>query len=219
MDLAIALFIIIILVFSAVIHEFSHGWMADRLGDPTAKYMGRLTLNPIPHIDLLGSIIFPMLAVFLGPILFGKSVILAWAKPVPYNPYNLRDKKNGEILVAFAGPLSNLLIALIFGIFIRVLIIEGIKSSVIIFFGLIVFYNIFLAIFNLFPIVPLDGSKILFHFLPYSMHNVKEFMERNFMFIFLIMFFVFNGFVLILLVVKVLFVLMTGSRELLSIFV
>ncbi len=198
-------FSFIVLIFSIVIHEFSHGWMADHLGDPTARHMGRLTLNPIPHIDLMGSIIIPLIL-----LISNTGFIIGWAKPVPYNPYNLRDKKNGEMLVALAGPASNLLLALIFGIIIRVLIIQGIEidSSIISFFSIVVLYNILLAIFNLVPIPPLDGSKILFHFLPYSAHNIRETLERNGM-LFLIIFILF-GFKLILPIMFFLFYLFTG---------
>ena len=200
-------FSFVVLIFSIVIHEVSHGWVANHLGDPTARYMGRLTLNPIPHIDLMGSIIVPFIL-----LISGTGFIIGWAKPVPYNPYNLRDKKNGEMLVALAGPASNLLLALVFGIIIRILLIQGIgiDSSIISFFSIIVLYNVLLAVFNLVPIPPLDGSKILFHFLPYSMRNVRETLERNGM-LFLIVFIVF-GFKLILPIMFFLFSLFTGVQ-------
>ncbi|MEA1936767.1 MAG: site-2 protease family protein [Patescibacteria group bacterium] len=200
-------FSFIVLIFSIVIHEFSHGWMANHLGDPTARHMGRLTLNPIPHIDLMGSIIIPFLL-----LISGTGFIIGWAKPVPYNPYNLRDKKNGELLVALAGPASNLLLALIFGIIIRILLFQGIgiESSVISFFSIVVLYNILLAVFNLVPIPPLDGSKVLFHFLPYSAHNTREVLEKNGM-LFLIIF-IFFGFRLILPIMFFLFSLFTGVK-------
>jgi len=203
----LSIFSFIILIFSIVIHEVSHGWMANYLGDPTARHMGRLTLNPIPHIDLMGSIIIPL---FL--LISNTGFIIGWAKPVPYNPYNLRDKKNGEMLVALAGPASNLLLALIFGIIIRILLFQGIgiDSSIISFFSIVVFYNVLLAIFNLVPIPPLDGSKALFHFLPYSSHNIREVLERNGM-LFLIIF-IFFGFRLILPVMFFLFSLFTGIQ-------
>ena len=201
------IFSFVVLIFSIVIHEFSHGWMANYLGDPTARHMGRLTLNPIPHIDLMGSIIVPFIL-----LLSSAGFIIGWAKPVPYNPYNLRDKKNGEMLVALAGPSSNLLVALIFGIIIRILLIQGIgiNSSIISFFSIIVLYNILLAIFNLVPIPPLDGSKVLFHFLPYSRHDIRETLERSGM-LFLIIFILF-GFPLILPIMFFLFTLFTGIK-------
>jgi Zn-dependent protease len=206
------LFSIAVLIFSIVIHEFSHGWMANHLGDPTAKYMGRLTLNPIPHIDLMGSIILPL---FL--LISNAGFIIGWAKPVPYNPYNLKDQRRGPALVGAAGPASNLLLAIIFGVIIRILLIQGVAvdSSIIMFFGVVVFYNILLAVFNLVPIPPLDGSKVLFHFLPYSMHNIREALERNGI-LFLIIF-IFFGFRLIIPIMLFLFILITGSPELLMI--
>jgi len=199
------IFSFVVLIFSIVIHEFSHGWMAYYLGDPTAKHLGRLTLNPLPHIDLMGSVLLPFIL-----LITNAGFIIGWAKPVPYNPYNLRDQKNGEMFVALAGPVSNLLIATIFGIAIRILLFQGMSpgSSIISFFSIIVFYNILLAIFNLVPIPPLDGSKVLFHFLPYSMRNVRETLERN-GFLFLLIF-IFFGFQLIIPVMLFLFALITG---------
>lgn len=208
----IQIFSFVILIFSIVIHEFAHGWMANSLGDSTAKFMGRLTLNPIAHIDLVGSVILPL---FL--LLSGSSYMFGWAKPVPYNPYNLRDKKRGELLVAIAGPVSNLMIALIFGIIIRMLLLQGyaIDNNIIIMFGIIVLYNVLLAVFNLVPIPPLDGSKVLFHFLPYSMQNIREVLEKNGM-IFIILF-IFFGFQFIIPIILILFVFMTGSTDLLMV--
>jgi Zn-dependent protease len=205
------IFSIVILIFSIVIHEFAHGWMADSLGDPTARHMGRLTLNPIPHIDLMGSIIIPL---FL--LLSNSGFIIGWAKPVPYNPYNLKDQKKGPALVGAAGPISNLMITLVFGIIIRILLLQGFvaDSNIIMLFSIIVFYNILLAIFNLVPIPPLDGSKILFHFLPYSMRGVRETLERNGI-LFLIIF-IFFGFQLIIPIMLFLFSLITGDIRLLN---
>ena len=168
------IFQLAILLMSVAIHEFAHGWVAFRLGDSTAKNYGRLTLNPIKHLDIWGSFFVPlMLFIFSsGQMVFG------WAKPVPYNPYNLRDQKYGSAKVAFAGPAANLLIALVFGLFLRfmpvsILISTGLGQV----FGLIIFLNILLAIFNLVPIPPLDGSKILFTFLPASLDNLRVFLE------------------------------------------
>ncbi len=156
------IFQIIILVFAVVVHEVSHGIMAYRLGDMTAKRAGRLTLNPLPHIDMLGSIILPTLMVLSSsPILFG------WAKLVPYNPYNLR--KGGrwaEALVAFAGPLSNFALAIIFGFAIRFGIVPTEALSIAF---MAVYINVLLGIFNLIPIPPLDGSKVLPSLLPHAL--------------------------------------------------
>lgn len=155
------IFFFIALIFSIIIHEVSHGYMAEILGDPTARLQGRLTLNPIPHIDVMGSIIVPGLLFFLNTgFLFG------WAKPVPYNPYNLKNQRWGEALVSGAGPGINILIALVFGLIIRF----GIGTLSVTFIQLaavVVIINIMLAFFNLLPIPPLDGSKILKSILPY----------------------------------------------------
>lgn len=159
---------IAILIFSIIVHEVAHGWMADYLGDPTAKLQGRLTLNPIPHIDLMGSIILPTILVISGsPILFG------WAKPVPYNPYNLRGKF-AELKVAAVGPLSNIILAIIFGILFRAGIFPQIQD--LLYYGVII--NCVLAVFNLVPIPPLDGSKILFELLPARFREIRQTMER-----------------------------------------
>jgi Zn-dependent protease len=157
------LFVIIILVISIVIHEVSHGYAANMLGDPTARIEGRLTLNPISHIDPVGSVVIPALLVFTGAnILFG------WAKPVPYNPYNLSNQKWGEAIVAGAGPAVNLIIAIIFGLLIR--FGAGVLSPAFVdIVSFIVYINILLALFNLIPIPPLDGSKILKAILPFPL--------------------------------------------------
>lgn len=148
------IFGIIVLIFSVVLHEVAHGYMANWLGDPTARLQGRLTLNPVSHIDPLGSIILPgLLLMTSSPLLIG------YAKPVPYNPYNLRGRY-GEGLVAFAGPGTNILLALIFGLLIR---FAGpqLGPDLVGAFAIIAYVNMLLALFNLIPIPPLDGSKVL----------------------------------------------------------
>ena len=159
MELVDALFLIAIVMFSAVIHEVMHGVAADRLGDPTARYAGRLTLNPIKHLDPFGSVILPLiLALTSSPVFFG------WAKPVPYNPYNLKASPRwGEAIVAFAGPASNFVIALLAALVIRANVLPLEVAGAVF---LIVLTNIMLGIFNLIPIPPLDGSKILSALLP-----------------------------------------------------
>lgn len=155
------IFQIAILIMSVIIHEVSHGATALAFGDRTAEYEGRLTLNPIKHIDIIGSILLPLF-LFLTKAGF----MIGWAKPVPYNPYNLKKPRITEPLVAFAGPLSNIFIACVFGIIIRVMVSASISSPLIVIFGYIVLVNISLAIFNLLPIPPLDGSKIISILLP-----------------------------------------------------
>jgi Zn-dependent protease len=155
----IYVFQVIILVFSAIAHEYMHGWMAHRLGDDTAKNAGRLTLNPLAHLEWFGSFFLPLIMIVSGmPFVFG------WAKPVPYNPYNLKDRKYGDAKVALAGPLANLAIALAFGLLLRFMPTTNVVFSGLI--GLIVYINLILMVFNLIPIPPLDGSKILATFLP-----------------------------------------------------
>ena len=204
MDPITLIFQLAILIMSVVIHEFAHGWMAFYLGDPTAKNYGRLTLNPIKHLDFFGSFMLPL---FL--VLIKSPFILGWAKPVPYNPRNLRDQKYGSAKVAVAGPVANILIALVFGLALRflpeqILISTGIGQI----FGLIVFLNILLAVFNLIPIPPLDGSKLLFAFLPSSLDRVRIFLEQYGTFILLL--FIFFGFQWIIPLVFSLFQLITG---------
>ncbi len=169
------IFSLIILLFSVVIHEIAHGYAALYLGDKTAEYEGRLTLNPIKHIDPIGTILLPAISLMLpGGFIFG------WAKPVPFNPYNLRNRRWGEAIVAAAGPLSNIALALIFGSIIRfILIPQGLLNGPIgQLSAIIVLVNVTLAIFNLVPIPPLDGSKILTSILPPRFMNIRNQIER-----------------------------------------
>ncbi len=155
----IEIFQIIVLIFSAVIHEYLHGFMAHRLGDNTAKDAGRLTINPLAHLEWFGSFFLPLMMV-----LSHMPFLIAWAKPVPYNPYNLSDKKYGEAKVALAGPMGNLAIALVFGLILKIMPFISLTFSGLI--GVIIYINLLLMVFNLLPIPPLDGSKILAVFLP-----------------------------------------------------
>jgi len=154
------IFIYLVIIISAVFHEYAHGLAAYQLGDKTAYYAGRLTLNPLAHIDPFGTVILPLLLVLSSGIFIG------WAKPVPYNPHNLSDKKYGSLKVAIAGPIANLIIALSIGLLLRFLIIPlflagSLSSNLVELLGFVVYVNIVLAIFNLIPIPPLDGSKVL----------------------------------------------------------
>ncbi len=162
---------IVILIFSIIIHELAHGFMADHLGDPTARLQGRLTLNPIKHIDPIGSIVVPLVTSLSG-FTFG------WAKPVEYNPYNLKDKRKGEFLIALAGPVSNLIIAFVFGTIIRFSVAnDSMYSPFITICTYIVVINLVLAIFNLIPLPPLDGSKLLFAWLPQQYGKFRLMLE------------------------------------------
>ncbi len=179
------IFYIAILIMSVVIHEVSHGLMALRFGDQTAKHLGRLTLNPIPHLDLFGSVLLPALLVITkAPFLIG------WAKPVPYNPDNLTNRRWGEVWVAAAGILSNLFLAVFFGLILRFVTPYYFSEGLIFILSTITLVNLSLAIFNLVPIPPLDGSKILFGFLPSSARGFINFMEQ-YAFVLLIVFIVF----------------------------
>ena len=204
MDLTLVFFFLIIIP-SAIIHEYAHGWMANELGDPTARLAGRLTLNPISHIDLFGTILLP-LGLF---IVSGGGFLFAYAKPVPYNPYNLKDKRWDPVKVAVAGPVANLNIAFIFGFLIRFGLFPQIISQ---FISIIVYANVLLAVFNLVPIPPLDGSKLLYALLPntQAMMQFKVNLERyGFM---ILLFFIFFAFKLIMPIMSWLFVLFTGQR-------
>jgi len=150
------IFLYIVIIFSAIIHEYCHAWAAYAQGDHTAKNEGRLTLNPIPHLDMLGTVIIPFLMLFFA------NGFIGWAKPVPINPYNFKNQKWGITIVSLAGPASNFLIALILGLLIRF----SVFPFLILPLGFIVYINIFLALFNLIPVPPLDGSKLLFNKFP-----------------------------------------------------
>ncbi len=182
-----ALFFIAVLLLSVIIHEVSHGYVAWKLGDPTAKNAGRLSLNPLVHLDPLGSFLVPALIYFStsGGGIFG------WAKPVPFNPYNLRNQRWGEAIIAVAGPASNILVAFFFAVLIRVGVFAELLSPNFIeasFF--IIYINVLLAFFNMMPVPPLDGSKIMFAFLPYRYQNVRLLLEQYGFIILLLLIFV-----------------------------
>jgi len=179
------IFILLVLFFSIVIHEIAHGSVALHLGDQTAKQAGRLTLNPIKHIDPMGTIFIPLILLFFT---LGKGPIIGWAKPVPINPFNFRDQKWGTLKVAIAGPSTNFLLGIIFALAIRFLVLP---EPLLMFFSVIVIYNFAWAIFNLIPIPPLDGSHILFSFFPEKFIKIKLFLQQYGLFIFI--FFIFFG--------------------------
>lgn len=170
------IFYLVVLIFSVIIHEVAHGLVADSLGDPTARLAGRLTLSPVPHIDPMGSVILPaiMLLASAGSFAFG------WAKPVPYNPYNLKNVRVGTFLVAIAGVSANFLMAIIFGLILRFHAELGLASGPFLeMLGIIVFVNVILGVFNLIPMPPLDGAKVLFSMLPYRFQYIHDYFERN----------------------------------------
>lgn len=186
------IFYVSVLIMSVIIHEFAHGYSAYLLGDDTARLQGRLTLNPLKHLDPFGSVILPLLL-----ILTNAGFVIGWAKPVPYNPANLRNGKKGEFIVAIAGIVANLLIAIIFGLLIRFATSFGLPSynpdplllhPFYKIASIIVIMNLVLALFNIIPIPPLDGSKVLFSFLPARLRQIETFLER--WGIFLLLFFI-----------------------------
>ena len=175
-NILIIIISIIVLVFSAILHEVAHGLVADRLGDPTARLMGRLTLNPLKHLDPFLSVLLPLILIVSGsPIIFGG------AKPVPVDPYNLRDGRKDLAIVSLAGPMTNVLLAVAAALLIHLLQLFSlplspiILNSIFLLLQIIVQYNILLAIFNLLPIPPLDGSKIFSLILPE--HEAAAFMS------------------------------------------
>ncbi len=197
-----------VLIFSVMIHEISHGYVAEYLGDPTARNAGRLTLNPLKHLDPMGSFILPVSMWFLtnGAFVFG------WAKPVPYDPRNLKDPLSGGAKVAAAGPIVNLVLAVVFGIILRIsYFISAAPPFLGAFFSVIIYVNILLAIFNLVPIPPLDGSKVLFAVLPRNEGSFRLAMTLERYGMVFVLLFVFFGFSLILPVINFLFMLIAGQ--------
>lgn len=225
MEIAIVLFEFVVLLFSAILHEVAHGLEAQRLGDDTAEKAGRLTLNPLKHLDPFLSVIMPLLLFVTTGFFF------AGAKPVPYNPNNLKHPRTDSVKVAFAGPVTNLCLALAFGILSVLLPIAHATKNVLwnaiaaggavpafatpleglfFFFLIIVYINLLLGIFNLVPIPPLDGSKLLFLILPptQASYRLMYFLERWGLIIVLI--FVFFGYSVIFPVINALFAIFTG---------
>ncbi len=189
MDLLSTLIFLIILIFSAIIHEISHGFVAERLGDPTARLAGRLTLNPKKHIDPIMSLLLPFVL-----ILSGSPVIIGAAKPVPVDPFNLRDGRKDLALVSLSGPLANVLLAVLASLIIKLLVNfqpNELMLFLLFFFTAVAKINLILAIFNLIPIPPLDGSKIFALLLPEKLANV--FLSLGSIGIFIIFFLLLSG--------------------------
>jgi Zn-dependent protease len=189
-----------ILIMSVVIHEVSHGFAARFYGDNTAEYEGRLTLNPLKHLDPVGSVLVPLLMYSTNGPIFG------WAKPVPYNPYNLKPGRWPEAFVALAGPLSNIVIALFFSLVLHLVPIGN--PAFVAITASIIYVNVLLAVFNLMPVPPLDGSKLLFALFPDKVYRFRNFFERYGLF--LVIVFIFLVWRLISPLVGVVFNILTG---------
>jgi Zn-dependent protease len=169
-----SLFYFIVLIISIMVHEVAHGIVAEREGDPTARLLGRITLNPLKHIDLVGSIILPLIL-----LLSGTGMMIGWAKPVPYNPERLRRGNKSIALVASAGIIANIIIAVFFGLLIRFSVaLQFTSVSFISIASIIVLVNIVLALFNAVPLAPLDGFNILSSILPRSAYRTLGYIER-----------------------------------------
>jgi len=199
----ITIFTLVVLFFSIVIHEIAHGSVALHLGDSTAKEAGRLSLNPLKHIDPVGTILLPLLLLFATQ---GHGPIIGWAKPVPVNPFNFRDQKWGTLKVSIAGPLTNFSLALLFGLIIRFF---PLPEPALILFSIIVIYNFAWGIFNLIPIPPFDGSHIVFTFLGDRFLKLKMFLSQYGLFI-LIFFIFFGGLKFVFSAAYLLFYLISG---------
>ena len=205
------IFFILILLLSIIIHEIAHGAMANHLGDPTARYAGRLTLNPIKHLDPVGSIFLPL---FL--IIMGSGFLIGWAKPVPVNPYNLRDPKKDMAKIAVAGPAVNFFVALFFALLIQFF---PIPKEFLTIFSIIIFLNILLSVFNLVPVPPLDGSKILFAFLPPGLEHIQVWMEQFSLFLFFgFLFLLLSGIIPLFQLVLLLFIFIAGPEAVQALF-
>jgi Zn-dependent protease len=197
-EVILIIFQLIVLILSVMVHEVMHGYAAYFLGDMTAKNANRLNFNPLNHLDPFGSIILPLLLY----ISTAGTFVIGWAKPVPYNPLNLKNPKSGAGIIAIAGPLSNFAIAILAALLLKLnLVLGGLVQPI--FLQIVIILNLSLMVFNLVPIPPLDGSKVLFALLPARYSRIQYALERYGLWILLI--FIFFGFSLIIPVIGALY--------------
>jgi Zn-dependent protease len=176
----------VVLLMAISAHEAAHAWMSYKFGDDTARLLGRITLNPVAHTDPIGTLLIPIVGFVLGAMGGGRLPLIGWGKPTPVNPLRWRQKDLANVMVSIAGILANLFIAIIAFVIIKALIVtgtaysipEGIREPVFLFLEFLLTMNISLAVFNLLPFPPLDGSKVLETFLPSSMQPILELFER-----------------------------------------
>src|SRR3990167_1392335 len=159
------------------VHEAAHAWMANRLGDPTAKHQGRISLNPLVHVDPLGTVILPLVLIVLSVLSQGPLFLFGWAKPTPFNPWNLENPRRDAALISFAGPVSNFVLAIIIAVIYRV-ISPFSEEIILLYFQFILTLTLVLGIFNLIPVAPLDGFKVVAGLLPKDLTLEWQRMER-----------------------------------------